>query len=132
MPSSSPQQLDRQHSVYGWVSLQEVVATHLVIGGAADAAGAAFRLRVAALSGDQVELLLGLIEAQADALLVEEPQVAAHPGVDEAQLVELPAELADAEAEVAVGFTEILDALTQSLVPLLQRQAHVGKAGVDV
>ena len=44
---------------------------------------------VAALSGDEVEFLLRLVEPQADALLVQKPEIAADRRIDEAQLVEL-------------------------------------------
>ena len=43
----------------------------------AHTAGAALRLGVASLRRDQVELLLRLVQAETDALLIEQPEIAA-------------------------------------------------------
>ena len=69
----------------------------------AHTARAALRLGVSSLRRDQVELLLCLVEAETDALLVEQPQIAADGCVDQPQLVELTAELANAKAESRGG-----------------------------
>ena len=51
------------------------------------------------------------VTAETDALFVEQPQVAADRCVDEPQLIELTAELADAKAQLAVSFVQIVDPL---------------------
>jgi hypothetical protein len=103
-----------------------------VIGRSSHTAGRDLRLRVASLGGDQVELLLGLIEPQPDSLLVQQPQIAADRGVDKAKLVELSAELADAKTKLTMGFVQIVDALGQALVTLLERLADIGETRIDV
>ena len=80
-----------------------------VVARSAHPAGAALRFGVSPLIRDQVELLLRLIQAQTDALLVEQPEVAADGCVDQPQLVELTAELANAKSQLTVGFAEIVD-----------------------
>ena len=82
-----------------------------MIARSAHPAGAALRLGVSSLSRDQVELLLRLVEAETDALLVEQPEVAADGCVDQPQLVELTAELTNAKSELTVGLAEIVDPL---------------------
>ena len=62
-----------------------------VIARSAHPARAALRFGISSLTRDQVELLLRLIEAETDALLVEQPEVAPDGGVHEPQLVELSA-----------------------------------------
>ncbi len=94
--------------------------------------GAAFCFGVSPLSRDQVELLLRLVEAKSDPLLVEQPQIATNRCIDQPQLVELTAELADAKAHFAVGLAEVVDSLGQALVSLLECLTNVGKARVHV
>src|SRR5215213_5647959 len=98
----------------------------------AHTAGTALRLGISSLSRDQVELLLGLVETETDALLVEQPQIATDGRVDEPQLVELTAELANTKADLTVGLAEIVDSLGESLVSLLECLADVGEARVHV
>jgi hypothetical protein len=103
-----------------------------MITGSAHSACAAVRLGVSSLRRDQVELLLCLVQAETDALLVEQPKIAADGCVDQPQLVELTAELTNAKADLAVGLAEIVDPLGQPLVSLLERLANIGEARVYV
>src|SRR5688572_16683017 len=103
-----------------------------MVAGSADTASAALCLGVSSLCRDQIELLLRLVESESDALLVEQPEVAADGCVDQPQLVELTAELPNTEPHLAVGLAEVIDSLGQALVSLLQRLADVGKARVHV
>jgi hypothetical protein len=96
------------------------------------AASPALRLSVSSLRRDKVELLLCLVQAESDALLVEQPQVAADGCIDQPQLVELTAQLANAKANLAVGLAQIVDPLGQALVSLLERLTDVGKARVHI
>ena len=74
-----------------------------VVGLAARPRRGAVRLRLSPLQRDQVELLLGLLEPQADPLLVEQPEVAADRGIDQPQLVELPARARRSETRARGG-----------------------------
>jgi hypothetical protein len=98
----------------------------------AHTAGTTLRLGVSSLSRDQVELLLRLIEAETDALLVEQPEIPTDGCVDEPQLVELTAELANAKAQLTVGLAEIVDPLGEPLVSLFERLADIDKPRVHV
>ena len=105
----------------------------LAVGGA-DGGGAGFGggfvVAGAALAGDEIELGLGLFEAEADPLLVQMPHVAADGGVDEAKLVELVGDGTDAQSDFPMELVVLVDSLAEALVALLGRLAEFGELGV--
>ncbi|MEA2513247.1 MAG: hypothetical protein QOJ59_2734 [Thermomicrobiales bacterium] len=92
--------------------------------------GDGFGVAGTALAGDEVELGLGLLQAEADALLVEVPHVAADGGVDEAELIVLVGNGTDAEPQLAVELVDLVNPLAETFVSLLGGLTEFGELGI--
>src|SRR5215211_479632 len=88
-------------------------------------------LRDPARSGHKVELLLDLLQAQAHALLVQRPEIAAQGAVDLFELIELKHEGAQAVSELAILLADRFDALAKAFVSLIHRGPEFGELAVD-
>jgi hypothetical protein len=98
--------------------------------GAGAGLGDGFGVAGTALAGDEVELGLGLLQAEADALLVEVPHVAADGGVDEAELIVLVGNGTDAEPQLAVELVDLVNPLAETFVSLLGGLTEFGELGI--